>query len=64
MSMINFVPDDGAPPPDEGEVGFVIQVGPRIYSSDAGLFDTDDEAHAAAVRKGFVEFNIKPVLPL
>jgi hypothetical protein len=51
-------------PPDEGEIGFVIQVGPRVYGGGEGLFGTDDDAHAAAIARGFADFNIKPVLPL
>lgn len=57
--LISFEKDDGSPPPDEGEVGFVIQVGPRFY----GMFDTDDDAFAAATRR-FKDFNVRPVLPL
>lgn len=56
--------DPNSPAPDEGEIGFVIQVGPRVYGGGDGLFTTDDDAHAAAIARGFGDFNIKPVLPL
>jgi hypothetical protein len=59
--------DGPAPaPPDEGELGFVIQVGPRIYGTGTGLFTTDDEAFIAASHRFAASaggFNIRPVLP-
>jgi hypothetical protein len=61
--MLNIEPDDGTPTPpiDEGQSGYVIQVGPRLYGDAENMFVTDDDAFAYASAH-FADFSIRPVL--
>jgi hypothetical protein len=63
-NLIHFEKDDGTPPPDEGQLGFVIQIGPRLYGDATGMFENDDDGFAwAADHFPGKDFNIRPVLP-